>query len=175
MDQKRVLSKEVYGIEEGKVKPDTRLKDTDYIVLDTIDTNKDTLKIDEAPRKNSMQAMAVAEIKDEYKTWDDSDLKDIKGYPESVVKKDLTILYAGTTSKRDWQTNVGEIFLEAKTPEGAFDTSVEYAREIERKYPKQDGFIIGTSGHSLGGAEAIYVAVLKGYNARLHMVLLVQV
>ncbi|ALS02700.1 triacylglycerol lipase [Enterococcus silesiacus] len=165
MDQNRILSKNVYGVEKNEIRENTRIKNTDYIVLDTIDTNKDSLKIDQAPRKNSMQAMAVAEIKDEYKNKENPDLKNVPGYPESVVKKDVTIVYAGTSSKRDWQTNVGEIFLGAKAPEGAFGTSVEYAREIERKYPKKDGFTIGTSGHSLGGAEAIYVAVLLGYNA----------
>ncbi|MGX7264544.1 hypothetical protein [Enterococcus crotali] len=164
MDQYRTLSKKVYDVEQQKVEKDKRIEDTDYIVLDTIDTNKDSLKIDQAPRKNSMQAMAVAEIKDEYKNKVDADLKTVPGYPESVVKKDVTIVYAGTSTKRDWQTNVGEIFLGAKAPEGAFDTSVEYAREIERKYPKNDGFTIGTNGHSLGGAEAIYVAILLGYN-----------
>ncbi|PZL71323.1 hypothetical protein CI088_12740 [Enterococcus plantarum] len=165
MDQNRILSKNVYGVEKNEIRENTRIKNTDYIVLDTIDTNKDSLKIDQAPRKNSMQAMAVAEIKDEYKNKENPNLKNVPGYPESVVKKDVTIVYAGTSSKRDWQTNVGEIFLGAKAPEGAFGTSVEYAREIERKYPKKDGFSIGTSGHSLGGAEAIYVAVLLGYNA----------
>lgn len=137
MDQYRTLSKKVYDVEQQKVKKDKRIKDTDYIVLDTIDTNKDTLEIDQAPRKNSMQAMTVAEIKDEYTSFKDDKLKEIASYPESVVKKDVTIVYAGTSSKRDWQTNVGEIFLGAKTPEVAFDTSVEYAREIERKYPKK--------------------------------------
>ncbi|MGK0552875.1 triacylglycerol lipase, partial [Enterococcus faecalis] len=46
-----------------------------------------------------------------------------------------------------------------------FSSAVDYAREIEVKYPKEAGFTIGTSGHSLGGAEAIYVAVSLGYNA----------
>lgn len=167
MDQYRKFSDKVYGVETEKIKTGDVFKNKKekYLVVDTIDTNKDTLKIDDTPRKNSMQAMTVAEIKDEYKSLKDDKLRQIKGYPDSVIKKDLTIVYAGTQTKRDWQTNVNEIFLEAKTPEGAFYTSVEYAREIERKYSKQAGFTINTTGHSLGGAEAIYVAVLLHYNA----------
>jgi len=163
LDDYNKLSNESYQVESNNVQTGDRVVDDKYLVLDTIDTNKDSLDIDQAPRNNSMQAMAVAEIKDEYKT--EKKLEKVPGYPESVIKKDVTIVYAGTTSKQDWKTNVGEIFLDGKTPEGAFDTSVEYAREIERKYTKENGFTIGTSGHSLGGAEAIYVAVLLGYNA----------
>ncbi|EPH68899.1 triacylglycerol lipase [Enterococcus faecalis 02-MB-P-10] len=165
MDQYRKFSDKVYGVETEKIKTGDVFKNKKekYLVLDTIDTNKDTLKIDDAPRKNSMQAMTVAEIKDEYKST--KRLETVPGYPESVIKKDLTIAYAGTKTKRDWETNVSEIFLEEKNPEGAFYTSMEYAREIEEKYSKQEGFTINTTGHSLGGAEAIFVAVLLHYNA----------
>ncbi|MDA9472330.1 lipase family protein [Enterococcus sp. 5H] len=165
MDQYRTLSDKVYDVEQQKVKKDERIEDTDYIVLDTINTNKDALNMENKPRNNSMQAMAVAEIKDEYKNKENADLKNIPGYPQSVVKKDITIAYAGTSSLKDWTTNAMEIALNAKYENGAFSSAVDYAKEIERKYPKENGYKIGTTGHSLGGAEAIYVAVLLGYNA----------
>ncbi|MGK0551001.1 hypothetical protein ACSFB8_04740 [Enterococcus faecalis] len=41
MDQYRILSDASYNIENKKVKLNTRIENTDYIVLDTIDTNKD--------------------------------------------------------------------------------------------------------------------------------------
>lgn len=163
MDQNRILSDKVYGVEKNKVQENQRLENTDYIVLDIVDTNKDTLEMETAPRNNSMQAMAVAEIKDEFKN--DKDIKKVPGYPQSVVKKEITIAYAGTSSLKDWTTNAMEIALNAKYENGAFSSAIDYAKEIETKYPKENGFTIGTTGHSLGGAEAIYVAALLGYNA----------
>ncbi|XUD02477.1 hypothetical protein IGJ34_000418 [Enterococcus sp. AZ177] len=158
-----VLSKDSYDVESGEIQVGSTVGKDKYLVLDTIDTNKDTLKTESAPRKNSMQAMAVAEIKDEYKT--EKRLEKVSGYPKSVVKQDVTIVYAGTSGLKDWTSDVIEIGLEAKYENGAFSSAIDYAKEIERKYPKENGFNIGTTGHSLGGAEAIYVAVLLGYNA----------
>ncbi|WP_430598002.1 hypothetical protein [Enterococcus sp. AZ177] len=165
LDDYNKLSKESYQVESNNVQTGDRLVEDKYLVLDTVDTNKDVLNGENNPRKNSMQAMAVAEIKDKYKNYEDYELKDLKGYPESVVKKDVTIIYAGTSSLKDWTSDVIEIGLDAKYKNGAFSSSIDYAQEIERKYPKENGFNIGTTGHSLGGAEAIYVAVLLGYNA----------
>ncbi|MGK0675685.1 triacylglycerol lipase, partial [Enterococcus faecalis] len=165
MDEYRILSKRVYQIEEGIVQKNEKVKGTNHIVIDTIDTNKDTLKMEYFPRNNSMQAMTVAEIKDEFKSYKENKLKEIEGYPQSVVKKELTIVYAGTSGLKDWTTDAIEIGMNAKYNNGSFSSAVDYAREIEVKYPKEAGFTIGTSGHSLGGAEAIYVAVSLGYNA----------
>lgn len=80
-------------MEGNNIQTGDQLVDDKYLVLDTIDTNKDTLKIDQAPRKNSMQAMAVAEIKDEYKA--EKRLEKVPGYPESVVKKTLQLCTQG--------------------------------------------------------------------------------
>lgn len=43
MDQNRTLSGAAYDVENGSVKANEKLKGTDYIVLDTVDTNKDVL------------------------------------------------------------------------------------------------------------------------------------
>jgi len=163
LDDYNKLSKESYQVESNNVQTGDRLVEDKYLVLDTVDTNKDILNGENNPRKNSMQAMAVAEIKDEYKT--EKRLEKVPGYPKSVVKQEVTIVYAGTSGLKDWTSDFIEIGLDAKYENGAFSSAIDYAKEIERKYPKEKGFNIGTTGHSLGGAEAIYVAVLLGYNA----------
>ena len=58
-----------------------------------------------------------------------------------------------------------EIGFNDKHQAGAFQSALTYASQIERQYSPEAGYTINTTGHSLGGAEAIYVAVLKGYNA----------
>lgn len=109
----------------------------------------------------------VAEIKDEYKSYNEKQLKKVSGYPESVIEKDIVIAYAGTTmtDSQDWKTNGREIGLNDKHDNGAFQSAVDYANEIEKKYSDKEGYRISSTGHSLGGAEAIYVAVLNGYDA----------
>ncbi|MFB1050648.1 Mbeg1-like protein [Paraliobacillus sp. JSM ZJ581] len=86
----------------------------------------------------------------------------MSGYPESIIKKDLTIAYAGTKTWKDWKTNFREIAKNEKHSEGAFQSALNYAKEVQLKY---SGYNISTTGHSLGGAEAIYVAVLLGLDA----------
>lgn len=109
----------------------------------------------------------VAEIKDEYKSYNEKQLKKVSGYPESVIEKDIVIAYAGTTmtDSQDWKTNGREIGLNDKHDNGAFQSAVDYANEIEKKYSDKEGYRISSTGHSLDGAEAIYVAVLNGYDA----------
>lgn len=165
MDNYRKISNKVYEVEKDNVQINEKIKGTNHIVIDTIDTDKDTFGCEHEPRSNSMQAMTVAEIKDEYKSWDEDDLKDIKGYPQSVINQNLTIVYAGTKSWQDWKTNFREIGFNDKHQAGAFQAALTYASQIERQYSPEDGYTINTTGHSLGGAEAIYVAALKGYNA----------
>ncbi|MBF8807932.1 MAG: triacylglycerol lipase [Enterococcus lacertideformus] len=160
-----ILSKESYDMESGKIQVGNTVGKDKYLVLDAINTNKDTLKNEKIPKNNSMQAMTVAEIKDEFKSYKASKLKEIEGYPESVIKKDLIILYAGTNSWQDFKTDVREIGLNDKHQNGAFQSALAYAKEIEKKYSMKEGYKISTAGHSLGGAQAIYVAVLMGYNA----------
>ncbi|MBD9842741.1 DUF2974 domain-containing protein [Enterococcus faecalis] len=160
MDNYRKISNKVYEVEKENVQINEKIKGTNHIVIDTIDTDKDTFGYEHEPRSNSMQAMTVAEIKDEYKSWDEDDLKDIKGYPQSVINQNLTIVYAGTKSWQDWKTNFREIGFNNK-----HQAALTYASQIERQYSPEAGYTINTTGHSLGGAEAIYVAVLKGYNA----------
>lgn len=142
-----LLSKDSYDVESGSVHVGSKVGKDKYLVLDTIDTNKDILNGENNPRKNSMQAMTVAEIKDEYKT--EKRLEKVPGYPGSVVKKDVTIVYTGTSSLKDWTTDAVEIGMNAKYENGAFSSALDYAKEIERKYPKENGFNIGTTGHSL--------------------------
>lgn len=163
MDNYRKFSEIVYGVEKETTNSGNviKYKGAKYLVIDTIDTDKDTLGYEHELRSNSMQAMTVAEIKDEYKSYKDSKLKEIKGYPQSVINQNLTIVYAGTKSWQDWKTNFREIGFNDKHQAGAFQS----ASQIERQYSPEAGYTINTTGHSLGGAEAIYVAVLKGYNA----------
>ena len=167
MDNYRKFSEIVYGVEKETTNSGNviKYKGAKYLVIDTIDTDKDTLGYEHELRSNSMQAMTVAEIKDEYKSYKDSKLKEIKGYPQSVINQNLTIVYAGTKSWQDWKTNFREIGFNDKHQAGAFQSALTYASQIERQYSPEAGYTINTTGHSLGGAEAIYVAVLKGYNA----------
>ncbi|MGK0552883.1 triacylglycerol lipase, partial [Enterococcus faecalis] len=102
------------------VQKNEKVKGTNHIVIDTIDTNKDTLKMEYFPRNNSMQAMTVAELKDEYKYKEEIDLKNVPDYPQSVVKKELTIVYAGTSGLKDWTTDAIEIGMNAKYNNGSF-------------------------------------------------------
>lgn len=67
LDDFNKLSKEVYKVEREQVVSDKKVVEDKYLVLDTIDTDKDTFGYEHEPRSNSMQAMTVAEIKDEYK------------------------------------------------------------------------------------------------------------
>lgn len=110
MDQNRDFSNEVYKVEHGEIELNTKIGEKqDYLVIHTIDTNKDTIGNESKPKKNSTQAMVVAELKDRYKTFDNEDLKKVKGFPDSVITKNLTIAYAGTSSLKDWHTNLEEI------------------------------------------------------------------
>ena len=96
MDNYRKFSEIVYGVEKETTNSGNviKYKGAKYLVIDTIDTDKDTLGYEHELRSNSMQAMTVAEIKDEYKSYKDSKLKEIKGYPQSVINQNLTIVYA---------------------------------------------------------------------------------
>ena len=165
MDQNRKISKFVYRIENGLVKIGKLVKGTQFIVIDTIDTNKDKIGNESKPKKNSMQAMVVAKIKEEYLGYNEEQLKKVPGFPDSVITKNLTIAYAGTTSLKDWHTNLEEIGRSNKHSNGAFASALNYAREIEKQYPKSDGYTISTTGHSLGGAKALFVAAINGYDS----------
>jgi len=110
MDQNRDFSNEVYKVEHGEIKLNTKIGEKqDYLVINTIDTNKNKIGNESKPKKNSMQAMVVAEIKDEFKKLSDNELRKVPGFPDSVITKNLTIAYAGTTSLKDWHTNLEEI------------------------------------------------------------------
>jgi hypothetical protein len=165
VDQNRLLSGASYGVESGKTKVNQIIKDTNHLVLDVVDTNKDIIGNEQRPKGNSMQAMTTATIKDEYKSYDSRELQKVPGYPESVINNDITISYAGTNGWQDIKTDVREIGRNDKHTNGAFQSALDYANVIEQRYSKKDGYTISTTGHSLGGAEAIYIAVLKGYNA----------
>ncbi|MGM0275825.1 hypothetical protein [Enterococcus sp. AZ080] len=106
MDQNRYLSKFIYQLESGKVNYGDKPLGTNYIVIGTY---KDKIGNESQPKKNSMQAMVVAEIKDEFKKLSDNELRKVPGFPDSVITRNLTIAYAGTTSLKDWHTNLEEI------------------------------------------------------------------
>ena len=161
MNKNRVFSQEVYGVQNKKTNKGDVL-DKHYVVVDVVNTDKDTIGNEKVPKENGMQAMVVGEVQDEYKEYKSSKLKSVAGYPESVVKTELTIAYAGTKDWQDWKTNGREIARNDKHWDGAFHSALSYAEEIRSKYPE---YKISTTGHSLGGAEAIYVAALLGVNA----------
>ena len=165
MDQNRWLSDSVYKVEDGLIKVNHLVKEIPYIVIKTVDTNKDKIGNESKPKKNSMQAMVVAKIKEEYLGYNEEQLKKVPGFPDSVITKNLTIAYAGTTSLKDWHTNLEEIGRSNKHPDGAFVSALNYAREIEKQYPKSAGYTISTTGHSLGGAKALFVAAINGYDS----------
>ena len=52
LDDYNKLSKESYQVESNNVQTGDRLVDDKYLVLDTISTNKNTLKAEHIPRKN---------------------------------------------------------------------------------------------------------------------------
>ena len=165
MDQNRWLSDSVYKVEDGLIKVNHLVKEIPYIVIKTVDTNKEKIGNESKPKKNSMQAMVVAKIKEEYLGYNEEQLKKVPGFPDSVITKNLTIAYAGTTSLKDWYTNLEEIGRSNKHSNGAFASALNYAHEIEKQYPKSDGYTISTTGHSLGGAKALFVAGLNGYDS----------
>lgn len=165
MDQNRLLSGASYDVESGQVRKNQIIEDTNHLVLDVVNTDKDIIGNEQIPKGNSMQAMTTATIKKEYQSYDSKKLQKVAGYPESVINKDITIAYAGTSSWQDVKTDVREIAQNDKHANGAFQSALDYANVIEQRYSKKDGYTISTTGHSLGGAEAIYIAVLKGYNA----------
>ncbi|MGM0276471.1 triacylglycerol lipase [Enterococcus sp. AZ080] len=163
MDQNRWLSDSVYKVEDGLIKVNHLVKEIPYIVIKTVDTNKEKIGNESKPKKNSMQAMVVAKIKEEYLGYNEEQLKKVPGFPDSVITKNLTIAYAGTTSLKDWYTNLEEIGRSNKHSNGAFASALNYAHEIEKQYPKSDGYTIST--HSLGGAKALFVAAINGYDS----------
>ncbi|MGG5325069.1 hypothetical protein IGJ83_003138 [Enterococcus pernyi] len=165
MDQNRWLSDSVYKVEDGLIKVNHLVKEIPYIVIKTVDTNKEKIGNESKPKKNSMQAMVVAKIKEEYLGYNEKQLKKVPGFPDSVITKNLTIAYAGTTSLKDWYTNLEEIGRSNKHSNGAFASALNYAHEIEKQYPKSDGYTISTTGHSLGGAKALFVAAINGYDS----------
>ena len=165
MEPNRWLSDSVYEVEHGLIKVNHLVKEIPYIVINTVDTNKDKIGNESKPKKNSMQAMVVAKIKEEYLGYTEQQLRKVPGFPDSVITKNLTIAYAGTTSLKDWHTNLEEIGRSNKHPDGAFFSALNYAREIEKQYPKSEGYTISTTGHSLGGAKALFVAGLNGYDS----------
>ncbi|MGM0255193.1 MULTISPECIES: lipase family protein [unclassified Enterococcus] len=165
MDQNRWLSDSVYKVEDGLIKVNHLVKEIPYIVIKTVDTNKEKIGNESKPKKNSMQAMVVAKIKEEYLGYNEEQLKKVPGFPDSVITKNLTIAYAGTTSLKDWYTNLEEIGRSNKHSNGAFASALNYAHEIKKQYPKSDGYTISTTGHSLGGAKALFVAAINGYDS----------
>ncbi|KAA0689201.1 hypothetical protein IL314_02620 [Enterococcus faecium] len=58
MDQNRVFSETVYQVEVGKIKNGDRTgKRNEYLILDTVNTDKHTIENEKTPKKNGMQAM----------------------------------------------------------------------------------------------------------------------
>ncbi|MDB7101759.1 hypothetical protein [Enterococcus mundtii] len=109
MDQNRYLSEFIYQLESSKVNYGDKPLGTNHIVIGTLNTDKDKIGNESKPKKNSMRAMVVTEIKDEFKKLSDNELRKVPGFPDSVITKNLTIAYASTTSLKDWHTNLQEI------------------------------------------------------------------
>lgn len=131
MDQNRQLSGAAYGVESEKVKKDQIIKNTNHLVLDVVDTGKSVIGNEPKPKGNSMQAMTAAKIKNKYQDLNIEDLKEIEGYPESVITKDIIISYVGTNGLQDMKTDVREIGLNDKNDDGAFQSALDYANAIE--------------------------------------------
>ncbi|MGM0172021.1 hypothetical protein IGJ39_002127 [Enterococcus sp. AZ140] len=110
MDKNRDFSDGASKVEQGNIVVNNKIgKNQDYIVINTVDTNKGKIGNESKPKKNSMQAMVVAKIKEEYLGYNEQQLRKVPGFPDSVITKNLTITYAGTTSVKDWHTNFVEI------------------------------------------------------------------
>lgn len=58
------FSGEAYDVEDGELKHNELSIDSNYLILDTVDTNIDTIGNESEPKKNSMQAMIVGEIRE---------------------------------------------------------------------------------------------------------------
>ncbi|MBO1300226.1 MULTISPECIES: hypothetical protein [unclassified Enterococcus] len=85
MDQNRYLSKFIYQLESGNVHYGDRPLGTNHIVIGTLNTDKAKIGNESRSKKNSTQAMVVAEIKEEFKKLNDNELRKLSGFPDSVV------------------------------------------------------------------------------------------
>lgn len=165
MDKNRLFAGEAYKIKDGKIKVGQIIQDQGkkYLVFD-IENNK----------SNGMQAMAVAEIQEKYKTDTMFELKRNPGYPASVIKKDVTFAYAGSQEWNDWKENfnipVHRINLNWTFSNQA-PSALQFATRVENKLTKLNEeyelnrkFRFTTTGHSLGGKHSGYVATKKNYD-----------
>ena len=59
MDQYRQFSELVYDVEAGNIKVGKTIVKDNYLVLDTVNTNKDTIGNETTPKGNRMQAIVV--------------------------------------------------------------------------------------------------------------------
>lgn len=146
MDQNRLLSGASYDVESGKVRKNQIIEDTNHLVLDVVNTDKDIIGNEQIPKGNSMQAMTTATIKKEYRSYDSKKLQKVAGYPESVINKDITISYAGTSSWQDVKTDVREIAQNDKHGDGACQSALDYANVIEQRYSKKMGTLFLPQG-----------------------------
>lgn len=146
MGQNRLLSGASYDVESGQVRKNQIIEDTNHLVLDVVNTDKDIIGNEQIPKGNSMQAMTTATIKKEYQSYDSKKLQKVTGYPESVINKDITISYAGTSSWQDVKTDVREIAQNDKHGDGAFQSALDYANVIEQCYSKKMGTLFLPQG-----------------------------
>lgn len=77
MDQNRLLSGASYDVESGQVRKNQIIEDTNHLVLDVVNTDKDIIGNEQIPKGNSMQAMTTATIKKEYQSYDSKKLQKV--------------------------------------------------------------------------------------------------
>ncbi|MFC3931618.1 lipase family protein [Streptococcus dentapri] len=149
----RDIADRVYAVEDGKeahtiIKNDTFKSGGDKYQVLKVEDNTD----------NGMQAMAVAPV--------DKD--------GNVDTSQVVIAYAGTNAgdPKDLETDAQSIGLgrdklqmrtglnSASVTDSQFRTAQDFAKEVEKEYPKAK---ITTTGHSLGESLAMYVALHQGY------------
>lgn len=148
-ENNQILSNAAYAIDKNKIMKGKPLEQGEYKVL-AVENNKD----------NGMQAMAVAPV-------------DSNG---EVDTSKIVISYAGTdfTDFLDLGTDARQVVLgekyKLKVPglserESQIVTAEKFAEKIKNEYPYSD---ISTTGHSLGGYLASYIAIINKWSTTVY-------
>ncbi|MGX7102810.1 hypothetical protein [Gemella sanguinis] len=143
------ISDDVYDIETGKLNEGGTTKNNKFKIL-AVENNKN----------NGMQAMAVAPV-------------DSNG---EVDTSKIVISYAGTdfNDQLDVATDIQQVvfgekyrltalkeYRRATQRESQVATAEKFAEKIKNEYPYSD---ISTTGHSLGGYLASYIAIINKWS-----------
>ena len=148
-ENNQILSNAAYAIDKNKIMKGKPLEQGEYKVL-AVENRKD----------NGMQAMAVAPV-------------DSNG---EVDTSKIVISYAGTdfNDQLDVATDIQQVVFGEKYSLSAFKeyrratqresqvaTAEKFAEKIKNEYPYSD---ISTTGHSLGGYLASYIAIINKWS-----------